>query len=49
MRSRSDDVYDALKEKGYPDDFCREVAYKHMNTDYTALSHHEPAAGGCGG
>ena len=36
MRSRSDDVYDALKEKGYPDDFCREIAYKHMNTDYTA-------------
>ena len=29
-------VYDALKEKGYPDDFCREIAYKQMNTDYTA-------------
>ena len=30
------EVYDALKEKGYPDDFCREIAYKQMNTDYTA-------------
>ena len=36
MKSRTDAVYDALKEKGYPDDFCREIAYKHMNTDYTA-------------
>ena len=31
-----DAVYAALKEKGYPDDFCREIAYKQMNTDYTA-------------
>ena len=22
--------------KGYPDAFCREIAYKYMNTDYTA-------------
>ena len=36
MKSRTDAVYDELKEKGYPDDFCREIAYKHMNTDYTA-------------
>lgn len=36
MKSRTDAVYDALKEKGYPDDFCREIAYKHMSTDYTA-------------
>ena len=21
-----DEIYDALKEKGYPDDFCREIA-----------------------
>ena len=28
-------LYQALLEKGYPDDFCREIAYKHMYTDYT--------------
>lgn len=33
---KSKDVYNALKEKGFPDDLCREIAYKHMNTDYTA-------------
>lgn len=25
-----------VERKGYPDDFCREIAYKQMNTDYTA-------------
>lgn len=34
--SRTDELYHALKENGYPDDLCREIAYKHMNTDYTA-------------
>ena len=33
---RSNELYKALKEKGYPDDFCREIAYRQMNTDYTA-------------
>ena len=33
---RSDELYRALKEKGYPEDFCREIAYRQMNTDYTA-------------
>ena len=35
-KARTDVLYYALKEKGYPDDFCREIAYKQMNTDYTA-------------
>lgn len=34
--NRTDELYRALQEKGYPDDFCREIAYKQMNTDYTA-------------
>lgn len=34
--SRSDELYHVLCEKGYPDDFCREIAYRQMNTDYTA-------------
>ena len=35
-KARTDALYYELKEKGYPDDFCREIAYKQMNTDYTA-------------
>ena len=33
--SRQDELYDALQLKGYPEDFCREIAYRQMNTDYT--------------
>ena len=33
---RSNELYHVLKEKGYPEDFCREIAYRQMNTDYTA-------------
>ncbi|MDE8701323.1 hypothetical protein PZH38_15230, partial [[Ruminococcus] lactaris] len=30
--SRQDELYDALQLKGYPEDFCREIAYRQMNT-----------------
>ena len=33
---KSNDVYKVLQEKGFPDELCREIAYKYMNTDYTA-------------
>ena len=33
---RTDELYKVLLEKGYPKELCREIAYKHMNTDYTA-------------
>lgn len=33
---KSKDVYNALRDKGFPDELCREIAYKYMNTDYTA-------------
>lgn len=33
---RSDELYRALKSKGYADDFCKELAYRQLNTDYTA-------------
>lgn len=33
---RSKEVYQALIEKGFPEELCREIAYKYMNTDYTA-------------
>ena len=33
---RTDELYRALLEKGYPKEFCAELAYKNLNTDYTA-------------
>lgn len=33
---RTDELYKVLLSKGYPKEFCAEIAYKHMNTDYTA-------------
>ena len=33
---RTDELYGLLRRKGYPEELCREIAYKHMNTDYTA-------------
>lgn len=33
---KSKDVYNALRDKGFPDELCKEIAYKYMNTDYTA-------------
>ncbi len=33
---RTDEVYQALLDKGYPEKFCKEIACKYMNTDYTA-------------
>lgn len=54
--NRTDELYRSLQEKGYPDDFCREIAYKQMNTDYTATRMlgylyrvSDPASGGCSG
>jgi len=33
---RIDELYKVLLDKGYPKELCAEIAYKHMNTDYTA-------------
>jgi hypothetical protein len=33
---KSIEVYEILLKKGFPDEFCTEVAYKYMNTDFTA-------------
>ena len=35
MNPKSDELYQALKEKDFPDDFCKEIAYRQMTTDYT--------------
>ena len=33
---RIDELYKILLSKGYPKELCAEIAYKNMNTDYTA-------------
>lgn len=33
---KSKELYQLLIEKGYPEGLCEEIAYKYMNTDYTA-------------
>ena len=33
---RTDELYKVLLNRGYPKKFCAEIAYKNMNTDYTA-------------
>ena len=34
---RTDELYKILLSKGYPKELCAEIAYKNMNTDYTAI------------
>lgn len=33
----SEDLYRVLVEKGFHEDLCKEIAYRQMNTDYTAM------------
>lgn len=33
---RTDELYKVLLNRGYPKEFCAEIAYKNMNTEYTA-------------
>ncbi len=33
---RTDELYKVLLTKGYPKKLCAEIAYKNLNTDYTA-------------
>lgn len=33
---RTDELYRLLVSKGYPRELCAEIAYRNMNTDYTA-------------
>lgn len=35
-KARNDELYQVLQEKGYPDEFCREIAYHQIRTDYVA-------------
>ena len=33
---RTDELYKVLLTKGYPKELCAQIAYKNLNTDYTA-------------
>lgn len=33
---QTDELYRVLLDRGYPKEFCAEIAYKYMNTEYTA-------------
>lgn len=33
---RTNELYKVLLNRGYPKEFCAEIAFKNMNTDYTA-------------
>ena len=33
---RTDELYKVLLTEGYPKELCAEIAYKNLNTDYTA-------------
>ncbi len=33
---KSKDLYEVLLKKGFREELCREIAFKYMNTDYTA-------------
>ena len=33
---KSGELMKELLKKGYPEEFCREVTYKYLNTDFTA-------------
>lgn len=33
---KSSEVYKALQKKGFPKEFCAEIAYKYMNTKFTS-------------
>lgn len=36
ISERTEELYKLLLSRGYPKEFCTEIAYKNMNTDYTA-------------
>lgn len=33
---KSNELMRALLSKGYPEEFCKEITYKYLNTDFTA-------------
>lgn len=37
MAEKSGELMRALLSKGYPEEFCKEITFKYLNTDYTAM------------
>ena len=35
MAEKTEELYQILMERGYPQSLCKEIACKYMNTDYT--------------
>lgn len=35
-QERTQELYQVLLERGYPEELCAEIAFRQMNTDYTA-------------
>lgn len=33
--TKSDELYKELLKKRYPEEFCKEIAYRQLNTEYT--------------
>ena len=33
---KSSEVYRTLQKRGFPEEFCAEIAYKYMNTEFTS-------------
>ena len=36
VSERTNELYKVLLDRGYSKEFCAEIAYRNMNTDYTA-------------
>ena len=36
IATKTDELYELLLSKGYPQPFCQEIAYHTLNTDFTA-------------
>lgn len=36
MNEKVEKLYNCLSQLGYPTEFCREIAYHNLNTEYTA-------------
>ena len=39
---KTKELYKLLLDKGYPKQFCAEIAYRNLNTDYTAYRMENP-------
>ena len=43
---KTKELYKLLLDKGYPKQFCAEIAYRNLNTDYTDGESEDRGSGG---